>query len=75
MRSNRTLRFFNFYIKRMYQLTGREKIVLIGRLKFKTLEGVGKSLNLTEARIRQIERAAISKIKNKEKQLVLFKRD
>ena len=74
MFSNRTLRFFTFFIKNTPDLTGKEKDVLLKRLKTETLEKTGKFFNLTEGRVRQIERSALDKIRSKTHQLTLFKK-
>lgn len=74
MTPNRTLRYFSFFIKKIPDLTGKERKVLLARLRKKTLEVIGKSFNVTEGRIRQIERKAIGKIKSKSHQLNLFKK-
>jgi DNA-directed RNA polymerase sigma subunit (sigma70/sigma32) len=73
MRSNRTLKYFSYFVKHIPQLTGKEKEILFERLKEITLSKIGDSFNLTEGRIRQIERGAIAKIKSKTHQLSLFK--
>jgi DNA-directed RNA polymerase sigma subunit (sigma70/sigma32) len=73
MRSNQTLKYFRFFIKHIPQLNGREKEVLLKRLKRVTLEKIGEFFGLTEGRIRQIEKLAIAKIKRKSQQLALFK--
>jgi len=73
MRSNRTLKYFSYFVKHTPQLTKKEKKVLFKRLKEVTLSKIGKSFNLTEGRIRQIEKGAIAKIKSKIYQLSLFK--
>jgi len=54
------------------QLSFKEKDILSSRLKKVTLEIIGSKYAVTEARIRQIERAAIRKIKNKLYQQKLF---
>jgi DNA-directed RNA polymerase sigma subunit (sigma70/sigma32) len=73
MRSNRTLKYFSRFIKSVPQLNQKEKDVLIGRLRENTLEGIGGSFGRSEARIRQIEKRALAKIKNKKYQLSLFR--
>jgi DNA-directed RNA polymerase sigma subunit (sigma70/sigma32) len=73
VRSNQTLKYFSRFIKRFPHLTGREREVLLKRLNVNSLEKIGKSYNVTEARVRQIERSAILKIKSKAQQLALFK--
>ena len=73
MRSNQTLKYFFYFVEHISQLTGKEKKVLFGRLKETTLSKIGESFNLTEGRIRQIEKEAIAKIKSKIHQLSLFK--
>ena len=75
MRANRTRRYFAAHIKKFPHLTVREKGVLIRRLKAITLERIGERYGVTEARIRQIEKEAISKIKLKGYQLKLFKKN
>jgi hypothetical protein len=74
MTPNRTLRYFSFFIKRIPDLTGKERKVLLGRLRKKTLVMIGKSFAVTEGRIRQIEKTAIRKIKSKNHQLALFRK-
>lgn len=73
MRSNQTQKYFAYFIKHIPQLKEKEKKVLFGRLKETTLSKIGESFNLTEGRIRQIEKEAIAKIKCKIYQLSLFK--
>jgi DNA-directed RNA polymerase sigma subunit (sigma70/sigma32) len=75
MRANRTRRYFAAHIKKFPHLTVREKDVLIRRLKSVTLESIGKRYGVTEARIRQIEKEAIFKIRLKGYQLKLFKKN
>ena len=72
MRANRTLRYFTAHIKKLPHLTSREKEVLVKRLRARTLEGIGKKFNLTEGRVRQIEKKAIAKIRSKNYQQILF---
>lgn len=73
MRGNRTVRYFSYFLKTVPQLTQKEKTILINRLKEKTLREIGINYNVTEGRIRQIEKGAIQKIKNKIYQMTLFK--
>jgi len=73
MRSNRTLNYFAKFVKRIPDLNGREKEVVLGRLRRKTHVSIGKKWDLTEGRIRQIEDSALTKIRSKSRQLVLFK--
>jgi len=73
MRSNQTLKYFAYFVKHIPQLKEKEKKILFGRLKETTLSKIGESFNLTEGRIRQIEKEAIAKIKSKIYQLSLFK--
>lgn len=73
MRGNRTIRYFSYFIKNIPQLSNKEKRVLSQRLHGTTLEDIGKEFELTEGRIRQIERSAIAKIKSKVYQMSLFK--
>jgi DNA-directed RNA polymerase sigma subunit (sigma70/sigma32) len=72
MRSNRTVNYFAFFIKNIPDLTGKERTVLLSRLRKKTLEAIGGKYNVTEGRVRQIEKYAIGKIKSKSHQLALF---
>lgn len=72
MKGNRTLRYFSGYIKKLPQLSFKEKYILRKRSRGKTLEELGKKFEVTEGRIRQIERVAIVKIKNKIYQQKLF---
>jgi len=73
MRANRTLRYFAAYVKKLPFLSFREKYVLKKRSKGITLEKIGKKFGLTEARIRQVEKEAIKKIKSGLFQQKLFK--
>ena len=74
MRSNKTLSYFTAHIRKYPHLSVKEKEILIFRLKKRTLVNIGEKFGVTEARIRQIERIAIRKIKSKMIQLALFKR-
>jgi len=74
MRSNRTLKYFRYFIKKAPDLTGKERTVLFKRLRRISLEEIGKIFNVTEGRIRQIERLAVSKMRSKVRQLNLFKK-
>ncbi|OGM57107.1 hypothetical protein A2955_02005 [Candidatus Woesebacteria bacterium RIFCSPLOWO2_01_FULL_37_19] len=73
MRANRTVRYFAAHIRRLPQLTSKEKEVLTRRLKTTTLQKIGEGYKLTEGRIRQIEKQALKKIKSKIYQQILFK--
>ncbi|EKD96444.1 MAG: hypothetical protein ACD_24C00043G0001 [uncultured bacterium] len=73
MRSNQTTLYFKSLIKHNFDLSGKESEVLIKRLRRTTLEEIGKKFGITESRVRQIERTALSKIKSKTHQLALFK--
>ncbi len=75
MRSNKTLSYFLRYIKKLPQLNFKEKYILARRLRKKTLEGIGKKFSVTEARVRQIEKIAITKIKRGIYQQELFKNE
>jgi DNA-directed RNA polymerase sigma subunit (sigma70/sigma32) len=72
MRANRTLRYFAAHIKKLPFLTFREKYVLQKRSRGETLEKIGLKFSVTEARIRQIEKEAIKKIKSGTYQQKLF---
>jgi len=72
MRSNQTILYFKSLIKHKFDLTGKESEILIKRLRRNTLEEIGKKFGITESRVRQIEKAALSKIKSKTHQLTLF---
>jgi len=73
MRGNRTIRYFTAHIKKLAPLNLKEKDVLMRRLKEVTLREVGETHNVTEGRIRQIEKAALKKIKSKIYQQKLFR--
>ncbi|OGM31532.1 hypothetical protein A2803_02235 [Candidatus Woesebacteria bacterium RIFCSPHIGHO2_01_FULL_44_21] len=73
MRSNKTLEYFSWYIKKFSDLNSRERVVLLSRLAESTHVAIGNKWNVTEGRVRQIEKAAIGKIKSKTHQLALFK--
>lgn len=73
MRANRTIRYFAAHINKLPQLTAKEKEVLISRLKMTTLENTGSRYHVTEGRIRQIEKGALTKIRSKIYQQKLFK--
>ena len=72
MRANRTLRYFTAHIRKLPHLTSKEKDVLVRRLRKVTLEKIGKSYEVTEGRIRQIEKIAIKKVRSKHYQQALF---
>jgi DNA-directed RNA polymerase sigma subunit (sigma70/sigma32) len=74
MRANRTLRYFAAHVRKLPFLTFREKHVLIKRLKGITLEKIGDKFQVTEARIRQIEKEAVKKIKSGLYQQKLFEK-
>ena len=74
MRANRTIRYFAAHIRRLPNLSLKEKDIVVRRLRSVTLEEIGNSYNVTEARIRQLEKTAIFKIKLKAYQLRLFKK-
>lgn len=74
MTPNRTLRYFSFFVKKIPDLSGKERQVLLSRLRKKTLIVIAKSFGVTEGRIRQIEKEAIKKIKSNHHQLALFKK-
>ena len=74
MRANRTLRYFVAHVKKLPFLTFRERYVLRKRSKGVTLEKIGQKFNVTEGRIRQIEKEAIKKIQSGLYQQKLFGR-
>jgi DNA-directed RNA polymerase sigma subunit (sigma70/sigma32) len=74
MRANRTISYFAAHIRKLPNLTSKEKDIIIRRLRSVTLEKIGNNYSVTEARIRQIEKSAIFKIKLKAYQLRLFKK-
>jgi RNA polymerase sigma factor (sigma-70 family) len=65
MRANRSLAFFAAHIKKLPHLTSREKDVVVGRIEGKTLEVIGEKFNVTEGRVRQIEKEALKKVDSK----------
>lgn len=73
MSGNRTIRFFVSYINKLPQVTDKEKSILTSRIKSVTLTKIGKKYKVTEGRIRQIEKVALKKIKDKLYQMKLFK--
>lgn len=74
MKANKTIKYFTSHIRKLPQLTPKEKTILIKRLKENTLEKIGEKYGVTEGRIRQIEKSAITKIKRKIYQQSLFKK-
>jgi DNA-directed RNA polymerase sigma subunit (sigma70/sigma32) len=74
MRANRTLRHFAAHIRKLPHLSIKEKDVLIRRLKTTTLERIGLKYDVTEARIRQIEKKALKKVRSRSYQQKLFDR-
>lgn len=72
MRANRTLRYFTAHIRKLPHLTSKEKDVLVRRLRKVTLEKIGILFDVTEGRIRQIEKVAIKKVRSKHFQQALF---
>lgn len=75
MRGNRTRSYLISFIRKLLQLTSKERDVLIERLKMQTLEKIGLKYKVTEGRIRQIEKEAIKKAKRKIYQQRLFKKE
>jgi DNA-directed RNA polymerase sigma subunit (sigma70/sigma32) len=65
MRANQTLAYFTAHISKLPHLSSREKEVLVGRIESSTLEVIGSRFELTEGRIRQIERGALKKVASK----------
>ena len=74
MRSNKTLRYFSKLIRNIPDLSGKERKVLLGRLRKKTHALIGHTFDVTEGRVRQIEKKAIGKIRSKKHQLNLFQK-
>ena len=74
MRSNKTLKYFRHFVREAPDLSGKEKEILLKRLRRISLEQIGKAFQVTEGRVRQIEKKAISKIRSKARQLNLFKK-
>lgn len=74
MRSNQTIKFFASFIKNTSDLSGKEKEILAKRLRKKPLEKIGKVYGVTEARIRQIEKEGLKKLRSKARQLALFQK-
>lgn len=72
MRKNKTLSYFSKLIENIPELTTKEREILYKRLHSKTLTKIGKKLQVSEARIRQIEFDAITKMRFKWHQLKLF---
>ena len=75
MRANQTVRYFAAQIKRLPQLSVREKDILSRRIFGETLSKIGERYGLTAERIRQIEESAIRKISMNAFQQKLFKED
>ena len=73
MRSNQTLNYFSSFILGISDLSGKERKVLFKRLQKITHSKIGKNWDVTEGRIRQIEKVALGKLDSKTRQLALFK--
>ena len=73
MSANRTLRYFAAHIRHLPHLTPKEKGVLLRRIRSVTLGKIGLKYEVTEGRIRQIEKVALKKVKSKSFQQTLFK--
>ena len=69
---NQTINHFISIINQSAKLSEKEKNILIGRVKGKTLEEIGKKYKVTGERIRQKENTAIIKFMKKIYQLILF---
>lgn len=70
--SNQTIVYFASFIKDSKEFDGREKEILIKRLKNKKLQTIGRKYKITAERIRQIEEKALHKFKEKTIQLRLL---
>ena len=70
--SNQTAKYFISLVKRAKELNGKEKDILIRRLKYATLEKIGRKHKVSGERIRQVEEKALGKFIKKMIQLMLF---
>lgn len=64
--------YFTSLIRESKEFDGREKEILIRRLKNKKLQTIGRKYKITAERIRQIEERALNKFKEKVIQLRLL---
>lgn len=69
---NKTTAYFTSFIRESKEFDGREKEILIRRLRNKRLKTIGKKYKITAERIRQIEERALNKFKEKVIQLRLL---
>lgn len=69
---NKTTAYFTSFIQDSKEFDAREKEILIKRLKNKKLETIGRKYKITAERIRQIEKRALHKFKEKAIQLRLL---
>ncbi|MBI4058469.1 hypothetical protein HY408_01750 [Candidatus Gottesmanbacteria bacterium] len=72
MRQNQTLRYIAILINKLPLLSTKEKEILVKRLEEKTLKKIGKTYQVSGERIRQLEKQALNKVRNKSYQQVLF---
>ena len=72
--NNRTIAYFTSLIQKSDKLKDKEKVILLLRLRRKTLEKIGKKYKVSGERVRQIESVALMKLIKKIYQLVLFDR-
>ncbi|OGK32422.1 hypothetical protein A3B40_04955 [Candidatus Roizmanbacteria bacterium RIFCSPLOWO2_01_FULL_37_16] len=70
--ANQSIEYFSSIIRNSRELTRREKVVLLFRLKKKTLKKIGRKNKVTGEWIRQIEKQALTKFRRKINQLLLF---
>jgi len=70
--SSQTWEYFIAIIESAKELNKKEKAILVKRLKAKSLEKIGRKYKLTAERIRQIEKEALAKFKQKMIQLLLI---
>lgn len=73
MRANRTLKYFAARVGKLPHLSSREKDILIRRVNGETLDKIGSEFGITEGRVRQIEKGALTKVDSKFIQQLLLK--
>lgn len=70
--SSQTEDYFISFIQNAKELSGKEKEILIKRLRAQRLKRIGRKYKVTAERIRQIEKKALAKFGKKITQLLLL---
>ncbi|MEN9407704.1 MAG: hypothetical protein RLZZ455_920 [Candidatus Parcubacteria bacterium] len=70
--ANQTVKYFSSLISSSHELNGKEKDILLRRIRNHHLKKIGKKYKVTAERVRQIEEQALSKFTKKIVQLLLL---